>query len=80
MSMPGWRDVIEMKDEEVENYQNRLISMMDLKPQELTGKTAIQLCAKQRALKKFFEDLNDEVRIHSKANDHNLQGLVNRGS
>jgi hypothetical protein len=65
MLQPGWADLIKSKDEEVAKNTDALLSMMDSKPETLTGKTAIRYASKRKALISFFEDLSDEVRINA---------------
>lgn len=64
LSTAGWKDIEEIAKGKILDAQATLVGMMDSKPDSLTGKTAIRLAARQRALKDFLEEIYDEVRIN----------------
>jgi hypothetical protein len=65
MLHPGWGDLSKSLSDSVNDYTDKLLDLMDNKPDTLTGKTAIKYAARRKALITFFEDLRDEVRINA---------------
>lgn len=61
MLQPGWADVILLKIDKTGEYEDELLHMMDSKQDALTGKKAVSLASKRKALNDFFGDLDDDV-------------------
>jgi hypothetical protein len=59
----GFPELIEMLKEQISEPKDRLYSIMSSKPDTLTGKSAIKLAATAKALERFKESLEDEIRI-----------------
>ena len=64
MSSPGWRDIEAIARQRIEDARDSLISIMSLRPEELTEGKALTLAARQKELSDFLEVLRDEVRIN----------------
>ncbi len=65
MSSPGWVfDVEPILRELAQDDLEKLVTMIDSRPDELTGKKAIRLASHRRGLLDLLEKLNDEVRIN----------------
>lgn len=64
MSSPGWRDIEAIARQRIEDARDSLISIMSLRPEELTEGRSFTLAARQKELSDFLEVLRDEVRIN----------------
>lgn len=63
MSMPGWKDIVDMIDEQAQDCAEELLTIMSRKPDTLTGKTAIKLASRRSSLLDFKESVEDEVKV-----------------
>ena len=65
MTSPGWLfDIEPIIQELAKDDLEKLVSMIDSRPDELTGKKAIRLASHRRGLLDLLERLDDEVRIN----------------
>lgn len=65
INTPGWRDIVTIIDASILEAQEEVLGLMLRTPEKLTGKAAIRIAAKARALKDFMETIEDEVKILS---------------
>ncbi len=63
MEHPGWSVAMSMLQEQATEAKEELWALMASKPDELTGKKALKLAIRAKALFDFRESLIDEVKI-----------------
>jgi hypothetical protein len=59
----GWKDISKMLDEQAFEYREEVLEIMSSRPDTLTGKKAISLAAKAKALADFKESVYDTLKI-----------------
>lgn len=63
MRTPGWADISALLDERISDHLERIVKTAAKKPEAMTGRVAIGLCARWDELVEFREELKDEVKI-----------------
>ncbi len=63
LNTPGWVDICDLIDNGILEAQNQIFDLMLRTPDKLTGKAAIKIAAKARALKDLREDIEDSIKI-----------------
>ena len=62
MHTPGWQDIAAMLNEQAQEPQDELWEIMAKRPDTLTGRTALKFAIKSKALREFYESLQDELK------------------
>jgi len=63
LSTPGWLDILTLLDEMCAEAQGEVLHMMSVTPDKLTGKGAIRLASRARALRDFKDLVIDELKV-----------------
>lgn len=62
MHTPGWHDIAAMLNEQAQEMQDALLVIMADRPDSLTDKTSLKYAIRLKALRDFYESLQDEVK------------------
>lgn len=62
MGTSGWRDILAILDEQIADPKDRLYAIMSSRPDTLTGKAAIRLASRSKALIDFRESIEDALK------------------
>ena len=63
LQTPGMAHIWALLEAQRQDALEALEHIMDAKPEQLTGKTAVKLAARRKALANFRESVEDEVKI-----------------
>lgn len=63
MGTAGWREILAILDERIREPKDRLYAIMGRKPEDLTGKTALKLAIRAKALEDFKEEVLDTQKL-----------------
>ncbi len=63
LSTPGWQDIEAIRSGMAEEYRQDLYHMISTTPDKLTGKAAVRLASKAKALEEFRESVEDELKV-----------------
>ena len=62
----GFQDLMSDLTERIAEAKEELFQIMSSKPDILTGKTALRLAARAKALEEFRENILDEIKLAQK--------------
>lgn len=65
VTSPGWDDLRAIAMERIaDDATGKLISILDSRPDTLTGKTAVRLASRRKAILDLFGEIEDEIRVN----------------
>jgi len=63
INTPGWADIAALLDSQAQESREEVFHIMSASPEKLTGKAAIRLASRARALMDFKESISDELKV-----------------